>query len=485
VEENDGDLMGDGVNIASRLEGIAKPGAICLSEDAYRQVKGRLEMSVSHLGATQLKNIAEPVRVYSVEVGKLAAPRKAMPVVSRLFPALAALAAILVVVGAAGWYIFVGKPLATAPPAATATSSSFGPTVAVLPVANATRDAKNDPLALRIGQKTTDYLGKYTWLRTIGRAGGAAKSGVDSVAGARELGADYVVTADLDSGADSPRATFHVDDAHSGARVWSRTLTPILEDPKSGAAEEEIAGSAGSLMKTAIYYAELTRAKAKKDEERTTYDCVLLGWSFRAENTSRRLRDCLEAASQREPSNPNVWEALGSVLASQRFFGGDCRPRRRASKSAIVWRSGSCRRRCAPSISRLSTLAPKAGWRMAITPSANWTAFGLKRRKRWRSTHTTSKIWVGSEYPWRSPAFGTKGRPSLKRRSGWLDPQLSGSGGWRRRSDTFFAGNTRRPMKRFCEHTKNRLAGVRISTKLTSCRSLDGPTRPRSMSRRS
>jgi len=74
-------------------------------------------------------------------------------------------------------------------------------------------------------------------------------------------------------------------------------------------------------MKTAIYYAELTRAKAKKDEERTTYDCVLLGWSFRAENTSQRLRDCLEVASQREPSNPNVWEALGTVLASQRYFG--------------------------------------------------------------------------------------------------------------------------------------------------------------------
>src|SRR6516162_8351231 len=70
VEESDGDLMGDGVNIAARLEGIAKPGAICLSEDAYRQVKSRLDLSVSDLGSTQLKNIVEPVRVYSVEVGK-------------------------------------------------------------------------------------------------------------------------------------------------------------------------------------------------------------------------------------------------------------------------------------------------------------------------------------------------------------------------------------------------------------------------------
>ena len=77
VEESDGDLMGDGVNIAARLEGIAKPGAICLSEDAYRQVKGRLDLAVTNLGPTQLKNIAEPIRVYSLQVGVPAPARPA------------------------------------------------------------------------------------------------------------------------------------------------------------------------------------------------------------------------------------------------------------------------------------------------------------------------------------------------------------------------------------------------------------------------
>ena len=70
VEEADGDLMGDGVNIAARLEGICAPGAISLSEDAYRQVKGRLDRAVSDLGPTQLKNIADPIRVYSLDVGQ-------------------------------------------------------------------------------------------------------------------------------------------------------------------------------------------------------------------------------------------------------------------------------------------------------------------------------------------------------------------------------------------------------------------------------
>ena len=72
VEEADGDLMGDGVNIAARLEGVAQPGAICLSEQAYWQVKGRLDLKVTDLGATRLKNIAEPIHVYSLEVGQQA-----------------------------------------------------------------------------------------------------------------------------------------------------------------------------------------------------------------------------------------------------------------------------------------------------------------------------------------------------------------------------------------------------------------------------
>jgi hypothetical protein len=79
VEESDGDLMGDGVNIATRLEGIAAPGAICLSEDAYRQVSGRLDMAVTDLGPTELKNIERSIRVYSLQVGVPAQAKPATP----------------------------------------------------------------------------------------------------------------------------------------------------------------------------------------------------------------------------------------------------------------------------------------------------------------------------------------------------------------------------------------------------------------------
>ena len=88
VEESDGDLMGDGVNIAARLEGVAMPGGICLSEDAYRQVKARLDLAVDDLGDTKLKNIAEPIRAYALQVGVAARrspPRRPTRAASR-FP---------------------------------------------------------------------------------------------------------------------------------------------------------------------------------------------------------------------------------------------------------------------------------------------------------------------------------------------------------------------------------------------------------------
>jgi adenylate cyclase len=115
VEESDGDMMGDSVNIAARLEGIAKPGAICLSEQAYWQVKARLDIAVSDLGATQLKNIAEPVRAFSLQVGLPAEAKPAAPV----------------------------EPSAAERPAKRP-SLSDKPSIAVLPFQNMSGDAEQD-----------------------------------------------------------------------------------------------------------------------------------------------------------------------------------------------------------------------------------------------------------------------------------------------------------------------------------------------------
>src|SRR3984957_7483085 len=229
VEEDDGDLMGDGVNIAARLEGLAKPGAICLSEDAYRQVKSRLDMNVSDLGPTTLKNIAEPVRVYSVAVGKPAVAPKPKPAPRSWFvPVAAALAALIVAAGAA-WYL-TGKPAAVVATSAPAPVARPGvPTVAVLPFANVTGNPQYDTLTQRIGQKTMDAAGNATIWRIVGRPGGAAGTAGDPIEAGRQLNADYVVPGNLEAEGEALRVTFQVDDVHSSARIWSQTISPVLE----------------------------------------------------------------------------------------------------------------------------------------------------------------------------------------------------------------------------------------------------------------
>jgi adenylate cyclase len=123
VEESDGDLMGDGVNIAARLESVCEPGGVCLSEQAYWQVKGRLDLAVVDLGPTQLKNIAEPIRVYSLRVG---APAQAMPAMPTgppapkkrwaLVPLAVGIAASLFLIAGAGawWFLNADRPAAVA-----------------------------------------------------------------------------------------------------------------------------------------------------------------------------------------------------------------------------------------------------------------------------------------------------------------------------------------------------------------------------------
>ena len=325
VEEDDGDLMGDGVNVAARLEGVAKPGAICLSEDAYRQVKSRLDMNVSDLGPTALKNIAEPLRVYSIEVGKAAAAPKPKPAPRGWFaPVAAAIVALIVMAGAAAWYLTAGKSaavVASSAPAPPPTARSGIPTVAILPFANVTGNPQYDPLTQRVGQKTRDAAGNATIWRIVGRPGGAAGT-ADPIEAGRQLNADYVVTGNLEAGGEAPRVTFHVDDVHSGARIWSQTISPVLESLNTAAAEAEVAGRAEALLSAAILDAERTRLSAAGDIGKTTWGCVLLGLGVdQRPDTVARARVCLEAAAQREPSNANVWKALVLVIQNQRLWG--------------------------------------------------------------------------------------------------------------------------------------------------------------------
>src|SRR5208337_1837914 len=206
VEESDGDLMGDGVNIAARLEGIAKPGAICLSEDAYRQVSGRLDMAVTDLGPTQLKNIERPIRAYSLQVGVPAqakpvkpaepvAPAAPTPQKRRfgLAPLAATLAALLVLIaGGAWWFLNANRPasVATKAPAEAARLS-----IVVLPFANLSGDPGQDYFADGITESLTTDLSRLSGSFVIARNTAFTFKGknVDAKEIGKELGIRYAL----------------------------------------------------------------------------------------------------------------------------------------------------------------------------------------------------------------------------------------------------------------------------------------------------
>jgi adenylate cyclase len=227
VEEEDGDLMGDGINIAARLEGVAKPGAICLSEQAYWQVKGRLDLKVTDLGATQLKNIAEPVHVYSLEVGQptssgaLGSQARSLDSKPRL---LAALAALLLLVAASGWYMLGGR---LTKPAQAAHLS-----VVVLPFANLSGDPSQDYFADGVTENLTTEPSRIKDSFVIARNTAFTYKGktVDAKKIGKELGVRYVLEGSVQREQNRVRVNAQLVDAESGAHLWADRFEEDVAD---------------------------------------------------------------------------------------------------------------------------------------------------------------------------------------------------------------------------------------------------------------
>jgi adenylate cyclase len=238
VEETDGDLMGDGVNIAARLEGVCEPGAICLSEDAYRQVSGRLDMAVTDLGPTQLKNIERPIRVYSLQVG---VPAQAKPVTepeppnpkprSPLLPLIAGIVALIVIAGGT-WYFLAGnRPaavVATAPPAAEATHLSL----VVLPFKNLSGEPGQDYFTDGITDNLTTDLSHIRDSFVIASTTASTYKGktVDAKEIGKELGVRYVLEGSVQRDQNRVRVNAQLIDAESGAHLWAERFEEDVAD---------------------------------------------------------------------------------------------------------------------------------------------------------------------------------------------------------------------------------------------------------------
>jgi TolB-like protein/class 3 adenylate cyclase len=324
VEESDGDLMGDGVNIAARLEAAAEPGGICLSEDAYRQVKGRLDLKVSDLGPTQLKNIADPVRVYALEVdapghAKVATlsvpaqPSAASAPRKRAVLALSALTIALLLAAGAAWH-FVGAnrspPIASTPPAEAAHLS-----IVVLPFTNLSGDPTQDYFADGITENLTTDLSRLSGSFVIARNTAFTFKGTNADARqiGKELGVRYVLEGSVQRDQNQVRVNAQLIDAESGGHIWAERFDKPLSNLFS--MQDDIVASLASRLG-----AELITNEARRAERAPTPDSMDLyfqgmAWynKGRTPADTDRARGFFERALALDPGNLDA--VLGKAVA--------------------------------------------------------------------------------------------------------------------------------------------------------------------------
>ena len=313
VEESDGDLMGDGVNIAARLEGIAAPGAICLSEDAYRQVSGRLDMAVTDLGPTQLKNIERPIRVYSLQVG---VPAQAKPVTepkapekppkpkprSVLVPLIAGIMAFIVIAAGAWYFLGANRP-----------QEAAHLSIVVLPFANLSGDPAQDYFADGVTENLTTELSRIRDSFVIARNTAFTYKGknVDAKEIGKELGVRYVLEGSVQRDQNRVRVNAQLVDAESGAHLWADRFEEDVADLFK--LQDEVVARLAS----ALGY-QLVTAEAKKGSRSTNpdvTDLAMQGWtslwrSFQQPPTERRdtnreVRALFDRALQIDPKDAN------------------------------------------------------------------------------------------------------------------------------------------------------------------------------------
>jgi adenylate cyclase len=314
VEESDGDLMGDGVNIAARLQGVAKPGGICISDDAFRQVKSRLDLKVSDLGPVPLKNIAEPMRAYLLEVG---APREARspPLADqaksapkrRSFLTLlaAAIAAVVLLTAAGGWYILGGRIVK---PAQAAHLS-----IVVLPFKNLSGDSAQDYFADGITDNLTTDLSRIRNSFVIARntAFTFKDKNVDAKEIGRELGVRYVLEGSVQRDGTRVRVNTQLIDAETGAHLWAERFEEDVADLF------KLQDQVVARLSNSLGY-ELVKTEADKSARSKSSDAVDLamrGWAlvWREQQQARTKENNSAAQALFEQAlkiDPNETDAL-------------------------------------------------------------------------------------------------------------------------------------------------------------------------------
>src|SRR3984885_6919965 len=326
----DGDLMGDGVNIAARIESIAEPGAICLSEDAYRQVKGRLDLAVADLGPTQLKNIAEPMRVYSLRLGVPAQAKPAEPVTSvapkkhsALLPLAIGIAALLVLIGGAGWwFVNANRPAAVASetPAEAARIS-----LVVLPFTNLSNDPAQEYFADGVTENLTTELSRLHNSFVIARNTAFTFKGknVDAKAIGKELSVRYFLEGSVQRDANRVRLNAQLIDAESGAHLWADRFDEDVVDLFK--LQDEVVARLARTLQVELVSAEAQRSLHDHSQNPDAIDLTMRGSALLSQPLTKAnrfgARDLFEQALTLDPTNADALAGAAFVDATDYALG--------------------------------------------------------------------------------------------------------------------------------------------------------------------
>src|SRR5262245_22443995 len=317
IEEADGTIYGDGVNIAARIEALAEAGGICISSTVYDAVEGKLACGFDFLGEQQVKNIAKPVRVYRVraEPKASARPRSKRRLTWQIVvPALALIA----VLGTGAWlYRDRWMPTPQGAIEATATDMPKGPGVAVLPFVNLSGDENQEYFSGGLTEDILTELARVRDLRVLARNTTFQYKGkaVDISKLGRELGVRYVLEGSVRRAGDDLRITAQLIDAETGAHIWAdkfdRKMADVflVQDEIVNQIVAKIAGGYGVIENT-----EARSATRKSPEQVQAYDLVLraretMQWDWTSD-TFRKARAALNQAIALDPLNAQARREL-------------------------------------------------------------------------------------------------------------------------------------------------------------------------------
>ena len=326
----DGDLYGDGVNIASRLEGVATAGGVAVSEGVAHQAKGKVDAAFDDLGLHSLKNIAEPVRVFRVVPDGAPTPRRRSDKRSSMAVGASVLLSLCAVSLLAWWIGFGREPLGTASFDETALlTEQNGPTVAVLPFQNLSNTDARDLLAVGVGEDIIVELGKFQDLNVLSRQSTHAidPAETDPRTIGQKFGADYVLEGSVRRVADRLRVTARLIETTSGLLVWSDAFDESLTTSNILDVQlhitERVASAVGDAG-GAIKRIHAGHARAKPPEHLSSYECSLLRVGFlNRRDIQERVRGCILRVVEDEPDYWRGWAQLAeALLTDAKLFTG-------------------------------------------------------------------------------------------------------------------------------------------------------------------